>query len=427
MKKCFYIILVVLMAALLAFSGCKKDQPEDGSAADADLPGMQVVMSSKNVDLTVYDFAQSYNSNEYYQYVGYGLISKEQYRDMIINELTNMIYLVNAAYDAGVELTDEEREQVEETINSQIEQILQSYMAKVPESASDKRAEAIKLLNADMENEGINYVALVELATKNLCMRMVASKYYTDLSDSVVVTDEDVEEYVKAQKSAQTGAAFEDISEALTNYFNGSGPYPVVFPDDCFSVNHIYLAFSKVKLTDDKETYDRNSKKEKEQQIEELLADTDDFDGFMDIVKYHGEDPGMSYDSFRENGYLIHPSMDKSYFPGFVYAAMNLHDGEWTPEPDAGYALPELTYFTLKDGTKVVKVYTESGVHYIIVNKEYSKGEVSYEKGDSFWNSWKEAVHSDKMDEMLEELNEQWVEAYPIEINYDLINEKFVN
>ena len=65
-------------------------------------------MSSKNVDLTVYDFSQSFYSNQYYQYLMFGLIQPDQYCDMIIDDLSNFMYILNAAYDADVDLTEEE-------------------------------------------------------------------------------------------------------------------------------------------------------------------------------------------------------------------------------------------------------------------------------------------------------------------------------
>ena len=81
--------------------------------------------------------------------------------------------------------------------------------------------------------------------------------------------------------------------------------------------------------------------------------------------------------------------------------------------------------FTLADGTEVVKVRTEPGVHYIIINKEYDKGVIPYEKGDARWESWLSTLRQNKFQEDFEALNNSWKELYPIEIKTDLIKAKF--
>lgn len=426
MKKNVFRLLIIALAVILAsslFASCKLTEDEEEPEV---LPGLTVVMTSKNVDITLYDFGQSYRSNDYYQYVTYGLIGAEDYCNYVIEDLSTFMYILNAAYDDGFELTADEYAEITDSINQQLEQILQGYESQLPEGTEDKRAEAIKLLNEDIVSEGVDYETLVELAIQNLCMYRLADKYYQSISSSVTVTEDDVKAYINELFINQRASSMSEFGANMNAYYSQGSPCPVYIPEDCFSVNHIFLEFNTLDSGDGKTVYDKTSKQEKEALIESLLPDADGFDGFMELVRLHGEDPGMSDDTYKENGYLIHGDLDKDYFPGFVYAAMNLHDGEWTPAEDAEYEIPELTYFTLKDGTRVVKVYSEMGVHYIIINKEYQKGRTEYEIGDAKWLSWETAVNDRKLDERFTELSEIWHQKYEINVDFDTIYKKFV-
>lgn len=424
MKKPLIRILAVLMTVLLSSAvmhGCKLTKDEDS------LFGLKVIMSSKNVDMTVYDFSQSFYSNQYYQYYAFGLIQPDQYCDMIIDDLSNFIYILNAAYDADVDLTDEERAEIDASIETQLEQLLAGYDEKVPEGTENVREEAKKLLEEDLKKDGLNLTAFIELATKNLYMYSTANKYYTQLVSEISVTDDEVLAYINEQTEAEKDNTVADFTDTVGNFNYESGAYPVYVPEDCFSVNHIYLAFETLPSEDDSVIYDTESRTEDEAKLEALFPDTADFDAFMELETEYGEDPGMDNEGYRESGYIVHPSMDEDYFQGFVYAAMNLHDGEWVPGEDADYELPELSFFELKDQTRIVKVKTESGVHYIIINKEFKQGNVEYEKGDKIWESWKSAVSDKKLDAYFDELYDEWQKLYPIEIDMDEINSRFVN
>ena len=413
-------ILILLAVSALAIQGCKLKEEENK------LYGLTVVMSSKNVDMTVYDFSQSYYSNQYYQYLMFGLIQPDQYCDMIIDDLSNFMYILNAAYDADVDLTSEEREELDKTIADQLEQLLAGYDEKVPAGTENVREEALKLFEQDLFQDGLDYPSFMELATKNLYMYHIANKYYNQLAEEIAVTDDEVFAYISQQYETQKENTVTDFADALSGFIYDGTAFPVYVPEDCFSVNHIYLAFETLPSDDDSVLYDAESRTEDEATIESRFPDVAGFDGFMELETEYGEDPGMDDEGYREYGYIIHPSMDEDYFAGFVYAAMNLHDGEWVPSEDADYELPELTFFELKDGTDVVKVKTESGVHYIIVNKEFKKGSVRYEKGDKVWESWKDAVNNNNLDEKFDALYNEWMLLYPIDVNMDEINKRFL-
>lgn len=430
-------ILAVLMAAFV-FSSCKltDDKPSPTEAAASVKPadssvadGATIVMSSKNVEMTLYDFGEEYYGSQYYQYFLYGAMTADQYCDAIIEELSNFMYILNAAEDAGVTLTEDEEKEIEDTLNEQLEQVFQRYEENVDESVEDKRAEAKKLMSEDLAKDGIDFDTFLELAHVNMRRYKLADKYYQQLINEVEVTDSDVLAYIEEHKAEETDSKMADFVDKFNRYLDGQGPSPIVVPDDCFSVNHIFLKFETETDDEGNVSYLTDSRAKDEADLEEVFAETAGLEEFMKLEEEYGEDPGMDDEGIRENGYVIHPDLLDSYYPGFVYAAMNLRESGWKPALDnengENSELPEIQMFKLKDGTEVVKVKTEPGVHYIIINKQYDKGDVPYEQGDARWDSWLQAIRQERFATKYEELNKAWKENYPVDVKTDVIKAKF--
>lgn len=434
------LIAAALAAAVIlisALTGCKLTpdeppqviQPSPSPAADiAELPGTYVVMRCRDVEMTLYDFGQAFYNSQYFQYYMYGMIQPSQYCDLVVQELSTLVYAINAAADKGIELSDEELAEIDSTIQDHLSQVLDNYETKVEGEVEDKRAEAKKLFEADLAQDGLTFDDFIKLATNNLIMMKLAEKYYKSISDDVEVTDDEITAYVSERIEEAKTVSMSDFVSDMSAYFEGTGPCPVYIPDDCFSVNHIYIAYGMLPEEDGGD-YDTESRLDTEAEIEARLPELAGFDEFMELETEYGEDPGMD-EVYRDCGYLIHPDLVDDYFEGFVYAAMNLHDGSWTTPPKEGSSEepkddPELKYFALKDGTKVVKVRTESGVHYLILNKEYAKGEMPYTKGDDCWNSWRSSIVDTKLSDVFEQLGEEWEKTYPIEVDIDVIKAKY--
>lgn len=445
MKKTFFPAIALLLAAIMAafaFGGCKLTDDNEGqtdvTAAPNDpvpsgeLDGAQVVMRSGDVEITLYDFGQSFYNSQYMQYYMYGMITADQLCDYTVEDLTHLIYLQRAAKDAGVELDENEVTEAETLIDDQLEQLLTQYESSVEDGVEDKRAEAKKLLEKDLAEDGIDYDTFLVLAKRNILMYKLADKYYKSVQASIEIADEDVESYVKAHINEDKSSSISDLIHKLSAFNEGEGAFPVYFSDDVFTVNHIYMGFETNTDEEGNTVTDFESRKDDEAALEAKLPEAEGFDGFMALEEEFGEDGGMDVDGYRENGYAIHPDVAGEYFDGFVYAAMNLHEGSWKPVLDKetgefiGGGERELTYFTLKDGTKVVKVYTDSGVHYIIVNKEYAKGETPVEKGSAAWESWRSTLTNERIEAKLNELSAEWVEKYEIQTETDIIKAKFV-
>lgn len=445
-------LICLFIVGLSVAAGCNLKEPDDNAdptnaPADATeaspteesggttvkTEGNPVVISSPQLDYTLYDFRQSYYANQYYMYMMYGMISPADYFDMVVDDASTFLYVYNAAVDNGVKLDDEELAALNTDFDTQIEGIISQYANDVDESVTDeaeRRAKAIELLNNDLEQDGLDYDTFMYLAKHNLTMYKLSDKYYGMLLDEVEVSDSEVLDYINEQLASSgemTTSAFKDAYEA---YSYEQGAFPVFVPDDCFSVDHIFIQFETEFDDTGSTVYLKDSRKDTEAEIESKLASAADFAAFMELEVEYGEDPGMDEEAIRENGYIIHGDYDSMYFEGFVYAAMNLYNEGWTPTPNAEtgetYELPELKYFTLKDGTKIVKVATEPGIHYMIINKTFKKGPVEYEIGDAHWLSWKDAVAQTKFTEQFDALREEWKTKYPVTVHTDLFRAEFV-
>ncbi|MBO4848720.1 MAG: hypothetical protein J5586_06165 [Clostridia bacterium] len=432
-------IAALMLAALLVsglFTACRLDgkDPEVTAAptahAQEDPPAVStVVMRSKNVDLTLYDFGQGFYNSQYFQYYMYGLIDPGQFCDAVVEELSGLMYALNAAIDDGMKLTQEETDEISEMFSDQLEELLDRYETEVPEDAADRRAAAKALLEEDLAEDGIDFEQFIELAENNMKLYKLVTKFYEKLESNIDVQEDEIRDYIAEQLESTAEASMSDIAQLYSAFSEGSGAYPVSFSDDCFSVDHIYLELEAQADEEGNVEYIKDSRAADEARIEELLPTLADYDAFMALEEELGEDPGMDIAGYRENGYLMHPDLENDYFDGFVYAAMNLRLGEWhspreTSEEDP-YTPPEIEFFTLLDGTRVVKVFTDSGIHYIIVNKEIKKGPVEYSVGDEHWNSWKSVVVSEKLGELNKELMASWKETYEIETDIYSIKLKY--
>lgn len=432
-------LVIAVLMAVFVFASCKLDNGDEANAtaapnkteipSDLDLDGTTVVMRSKNVEMTLYDFGQAFFNSQYYMYYMYGMMTPDQFCDSVIEETSDFMRIVNASIDDGIELTQEDLDEIDTTIDEQLESILQRYEEAVEDGAENKREEARKLLEEDLAQDGIDFDSFMELAKNNLRMYKLANKYYLKLEESMDVSEDEIFSYVNEQIEAEKTMTMSDYVAKFNDFISGSGPSPVTVPKDCFTVNHIFLSFDTDSDEEGNVVYNRESRHDDEARIEERLSEIGGFDEFMELESEFGEDPGMDEEGLRENGYMIHPDIESDYFAGFVYAAMNLKEGKWErPEdPDAKtqYDDPELLFFTLKDGTQVVKACTDSGVHYMIINKVFTEGEIAYEIGDERWESWKTAISRNLLSEEYDKLVEQWKELYPIEVDSVTIKAKY--
>lgn len=431
--------LLALIMAAAVFSSCKltEDEPEEEvheTAAPVDLTGVDgktIVMSSKNVNMTMYDFGQEFYGSQYYAYFMYGMMDADQYVDAIVDELSNFMLILNAAEDAGVKLTAEEEQAIDDEIETQLEEVMLRYEANVSDDVEDKRAEARRLIEEDLAADGIDFDTFLELAKINMREYKIADKYYTQLMNEVDVTESDILSYIEEQKSAEESAKMTDFVDKFNTFLEGQGPSPIIVPDDCFSVCHIFLKFDTETDEEGYASYLTDSRAEDEAKLESIFAETAGLEEFMKLEEEYGEDPGMDNEGIRANGYVIHPDLVDSYYPGFVYASMNLKQRGWKPAVDLetgeNAELPEIQMFELKDGTEVVKVKTEPGVHYIVINKEFDKGIIPYEQGDAMWDSWLNSIRQERLASVYEELNASWKEAYPIDVKLDIIKAKYLS
>lgn len=389
-----------------------------------------IVMRCNSVEMNMYDFGQGFYSSQYLQYLMYGMISADQYCNMVVDDLSTVLYLVNEAKQNGAELSEDEIVEIDTLIDNHVEKVIQSYVDQVEEGVEDREAEGMKNFEKDLAEDGLTVDSFITLAKNNLRLHKLAEEYYNTLAETVRASDDEVMKYVADNKAEAESLTIADFVDRMDTFINGGGAFPLYIVDDCFSVNHIYLAY-ETESSEEEITYLTESRSADEAAVEAALPELQDFAAFMEYADEKGDDPGMEPDSpYRKYGYIIHPDLVDDYFGGFVYAAMNLHNGSWSAPVDAGAENtpapdPELKFFTLKDGERVVKVCTESGVHYIIVNKEYKRGDTQYEIGDDIWESWRTAASETSLNELYENLSAEWKQKYTVEVDYATIRDKY--
>lgn len=455
-NRFFYLTALTLAFVLAAFSaaGCRltpKEEPSADASSEPEVsveppatiepilspwPGNEnadasaVVMRCNGVEFNLYDFGQAFYNGRYMQYYMYGMMTPDQYCDTVIDELSGLMYMLCAAKDEGIEVTDEEKAEIDSNLNDYIDQVVENYKDLVEDDAEDLEAAALALLEEDLALDGLDLDSFKVLSARNLYQHKIVEKFNNKLSETVSVSDDDVRAYLEEHLNAAAEESMSDFVADMNAFYEGSAPYPVYIADDCFSVNHIYLGFDSDFDENGSTVYDTQSRIDDEAELEALISEAADYDAFMELETEYGEDPGMDDETYREYGYIIHGDLVNDYFAGFVYAAMNLHEGEWhAPKTGEDGQLPadepELAFFTLKDGTKIVKVCTESGVHYIIVNKEFKKGPVEYAVGDEHWESWRGAALDTRLADLYENLLNEWKEKYEIEIDTYTIKAKY--
>lgn len=401
-KAIVRILAIVIVAAMSAgLFGCVSSYRSN-----------PVVAKVGSVKLDLSQYLSLYNntdtsSNMYYAYMQYGLINAEQYAKYILDDLVNYGVQLDQIKVQGITLDAEEEAKVLSDTEAEIKNYLETnYASKIDSSITDETAKyeaELELLKADLADNKTTfeeYRSGVEESIRN-------SALLTKLRD-VSIKDVTVDnEQIKAFYTDNTASApdvssfkntFTSFMTAASNAIPLRMPHPERAVEDdpetedkdeskaadpygeIFSVQHLLFKFKTAAgstVTDlaayaaeDKElsvkmsTFEETLSGLTREQFLEKCFDAD----FCD-------DPGMQHDAYKYFGYMMQESILSTYYDGFGYAAMKLYFGdEWEPEAEGdGENKTEpktydVTYFTLSDSTKIAKVFTTSGVHYIIIN-----------------------------------------------------------
>lgn len=400
-NKTFVRILVFLMIAAMGMSlvGCVNSYANN-----------PVVAKVGGVKLYLQQYSNLYQNSQYYQYMQYGLMTREQYANFIMDSLIMEGVQLDQLEVQHITLDADEEAAVQKKVDEQIEEYVNSgFLAKVQTSITDpnERYEAaFELFKAYLKENGTKFDEYRKEVENTFRQNARLDKLRELTVKDITVTTDDVKKAITDSLDKSISAA--DFYTAWSNFLSMSAktaplfmPHPERAVEDdpetsdkdeskdadpyaeFFTVKHLLIKFKTQAgdTVEDLEAYAAEDAEfsEKMKAMEESFAEIG-IDEFLAKCadKETCDDPGMQTPAYKYFGYLMQASLISKYYDGFGYAAMKLRFGdEWksdkekqAAEENAENAEPEYKLFALqlKDGTKLVKVFTNAGVHYIVIN-----------------------------------------------------------
>ncbi|MCR5808402.1 MAG: SurA N-terminal domain-containing protein [Clostridiales bacterium] len=404
-KTLVRILAVVLIAAMSAgLFGCVSSYNNNPIVAKVGKQKLDL-----NQYLSLYNNTDT-NSNIYYLYLQYGLLTREKYAERMLDELVNYGVQLDQVEVQNITLDSEEEAKLQQDVDDNIKQdVTDNFLSKVDSKFIDEAAkyeEALRLFKEALKQNGSSYDKYRKSLEEALRKTALINKLHDITVADVSVTLDDVKAYFEENaKTATSVTNFRSTFEKFITKEADALPFRMPQPEkpveddpdtedtdeskeadpygNIFSVLHVLMKFAKEPGSDvtDLTAYAAED--------EEFTSKMSDFEASLSSLtkeqflekcfdKEVCDDPGMLQPSYQYFGYMMQKSLIDTYYEGFGYAAMKLRFGdEWKPEAPASTdttaepAEPkeyELTYFTLADNTKVVKVYTTAGAHYIILN-----------------------------------------------------------
>lgn len=376
--------------------------------------------------------------------------------------------------------------EVQKSIDDQLATYASRVDASITDEEAIREAEMELLLAQIESNGFTydDYVAEIEESLRsNMLLDKLRDSVYAEVSiedgDVRKYFDENIEDDRESFTDKENGIS--SFYTAWTNFVSGSGHIPFYNPKDVFTVNHLLVEYDENTDSDDPNV-DPSFSKAKQvdiDMIEKELNDGIDLERLLELIEQFGDDPGMEdEEGYLKYGYMIHEDLVDRYEEGFGYAAMKLYDENWEPadddddaddtaddtaddaddaddtaddaddaddttddttddtdddgdddaddtdtdDDDDEAAPPELVFFELNDGKKVVRVETELGYHYIYINRTLDSGDLEFEDKDEVWESIYDFVLDEAKSEEYEERYKVWESETKITIKRSLIN-----
>lgn len=404
LKKTLAGIVAFLMIAVMALSlvGCVNSYANN-----------PLVAKVGNVKLYLNDYMTIYNNSNYSQYLQYGLMDRKQYADFILDTLVMQGVQLDQLEKQNITLDAEEEAKALSDAADEIKEYVDSnYLSKVDASITDDAARyeaALELFKAYLVENGTNYEDYVKSVEDSFRQSARLQKLNDLTVKDVTVTTDEVKTYITDQvKTSVTASDFYTSWSSFVSLSAKTAPLFMPHPEraveddpetadkdesqdadpyaEFFSVKHLLYKFKTQaeEGTKDLAEYADNDKEAsvRMSKLEEELTQLDT-QKFLDMIENSeiNEDPGMAQPSYQYFGYIMQSSLLDKYYDGFGYAAMKLKFGEdWksdkekealTSTAEEGNDGPEyeVTILELADGNKIAKVFTTTGVHYIILNE----------------------------------------------------------
>lgn len=406
MKKPLIRLISISIAAIILATGILGCINSD--------PNNPVILTAGNFQMCDFDFMLAFTSDEYYNYYIYGAQTPQEYFERILSTVTDRAVALNYAKKNKIELSESELTDIDNQLAERFKLVEENYCSQVDESITDEQAilsEAYKLLENDLGYDVDSYKSYLKTSMINSA---IIEKLRNNIADQIELSEADVKLHISdIMLKYKNTTSFTDFQEKYNQFLNGKDSEPYLVNEDCFTVGQLLLKFE-----DGDETAAHNT----EETIDGILSQGFIEDGFYDLIAEYGQDENMKKDRYIDWGYLVHDSLTPSYPEGFVHAAYNLR-GE--TNPGFGMDTVELVSFTSSDGKKVIKFTSTDGIHYLILNRVFPRGEIKYEEGDDIWNMAYQAAFARTVDAEYQESLAEWKEKTKVTYYFDSFRDKY--
>lgn len=257
-------------------------------------------------------FLSSYNYyKSYYPQIGEELsveTNLNSFQDAILESLIRMKVVELKAAENNITLTEEEKEEINNTVNETYSSFISYYEANaIRESAKDVEMRGTELANEALVSQGLTVDNYKDKLYEDYVFNLISEKLRSFLTDSITLSDAEAKALFEADVEERRASYTQSpaLFEEAQNSYDGSGGIPPLFvPEGFCRVKHI--------LVDDEtlanSLYDR------------LMAG-EDFDSLMTS---YGTDPGMQREPGITMGYLLGEST--AFIPEFKEAGLKLEN-----------------------------------------------------------------------------------------------------
>lgn len=390
-----------------------------------------VVIRAGETTITRLYFSDAYSNNAHREEYAEGSISDEEYFELIVSDLTRLAVTVEAARNSGLTLSDDEKQLIDSNARWYLDSLLYSYYptpGPEPISSEKKHEYALNALNASLRKSGYTSDDYVDYYSARREYELLSSKFYDYVTENVVLDTSDIEAFIEQKAEEQSSMSIVDFAARYDSFRMGLADLPLYSPEDCFSVNYIFIEYSGSDDANGGAIYDSAPAADREEQLDTLLSENISMARFNELIGEFGDDPDMGTETGIEWGMLVSPGILERYPEEFGYAAMNLMYDGWTPDTaQAGGRFPRLTFFSLADGERVAKVAAESGIYYIVVNKSFKRGVLEYEYGGEVWNAAYEAAYRVECDAAFDKAYSDAMARTEVEVFYNRFKSEYMD
>lgn len=406
MKKTLTRLIAISIAAIVLATGVLGCIDED--------PNNPVILTAGNFQMCDFDFMLAFTSDEYYNYYTYGAQTPQEYFERILATVTDRAVALNYAKKNKIELSESELADIDKQFAERFKVVEENYCSQVDKSITDEKAiltEAYKILENDLGYDVDSYKSYLKTSMINSA---VIGKLRKNIEDKIDLSEEDVKLHIMdVMLKYKNTTSFTDFQEKYTGFLNGKDTEPYLVNEDCFTVGQLLLKFEDGNEADARST---------EATIDEILNQGFTEDRFYELINEYGQDENMKNDRYIDWGYLVHDSLAPAYPKGFIYAAYNLLE-----EANLGFGMDkvELVDFTSSDGKSVIKFTSTDGIHYLILNRVFPRGEIKYEEGDDIWNMAYQAAFARRVESEYQKSLAEWKEKTKVTYYFDSFRDKY--